>query len=102
MGKRSTAIPVTVSNPAALPAGVRCRCWRNGAGLPDGWACRMCVARRPSVGSRDVGRIVEPDGTAGTAFRRQGEAHHLRSEEHTSELQSLMRISYAVFCLKKK
>src|SRR3546814_5259801 len=28
--------------------------------------------------------------------------HWLRSEEHTSELQSLMRISYAVFCLKKK
>src|SRR3546814_2673527 len=28
--------------------------------------------------------------------------HHIRSEEHTSELQSLMRISYAVFCLKKK
>src|SRR3546814_7085176 len=32
------------------------------------------------------------------AFRREGS----RSEEHTSELQSLMRISYAVFCLKKK
>src|SRR3546814_2027292 len=29
-------------------------------------------------------------------------ATHMRSEEHTSELQSLMRISYAVFCLKKK
>src|SRR3546814_10224676 len=29
-------------------------------------------------------------------------AHQSRSEEHTSELQSLMRISYAVFCLKKK
>src|SRR3546814_5797667 len=28
--------------------------------------------------------------------------HQIRSEEHTSELQSLMRISYAVFCLKKK
>src|SRR3546814_2907762 len=28
--------------------------------------------------------------------------HQCRSEEHTSELQSLMRISYAVFCLKKK
>src|SRR3546814_10345021 len=28
--------------------------------------------------------------------------HGFRSEEHTSELQSLMRISYAVFCLKKK
>src|SRR3546814_8146852 len=37
--------------------------------------------------------------------RRQNERtiiHQLRSEEHTSELQSLMRISYAVFCLKKK
>src|SRR3546814_4200708 len=31
-----------------------------------------------------------------------GVNHLLRSEEHTSELQSLMRISYAVFCLKKK
>src|SRR3546814_2081875 len=31
-----------------------------------------------------------------------GAAHQVRSEEHTSELQSLMRISYAVFCLKKK
>src|SRR3546814_6329017 len=29
-------------------------------------------------------------------------AHGIRSEEHTSELQSLMRISYAVFCLNKK
>src|SRR3546814_5176151 len=38
---------------------------------------------------------------------RRSSNHHLfgiptRSEEHTSELQSLMRISYAVFCLKKK
>src|SRR3546814_11843526 len=32
----------------------------------------------------------------------QGCGHNPRSEEHTSELQSLMRISYAVFCLKKK
>src|SRR3546814_8148307 len=31
-----------------------------------------------------------------------GEAEHARSEEHTSELQSLMRTSYAVFCLQKK
>src|SRR3546814_2840298 len=31
-----------------------------------------------------------------------GSVHETRSEEHTSELQSLMRISYAVFCLKKK
>src|SRR3546814_2176744 len=34
--------------------------------------------------------------------RRFVAATHRRSEEHTSELQSLMRISYAVFCLKKK
>src|SRR3546814_6540024 len=33
---------------------------------------------------------------------QQGEVSIVRSEEHTSELQSLMRISYAVFCLKKK
>src|SRR3546814_1363753 len=31
-----------------------------------------------------------------------GNPHAVRSEEHTSELQSLMRISYAVFCLQKK
>src|SRR3546814_3689317 len=31
-----------------------------------------------------------------------GDGNAIRSEEHTSELQSLMRISYAVFCLKKK
>src|SRR3546814_2525899 len=34
--------------------------------------------------------------------RHRAEFTHGRSEEHTSELQSLMRISYAVFCLKKK
>src|SRR3546814_1796880 len=34
--------------------------------------------------------------------RLQPAGLHTRSEEHTSELQSLMRISYAVFCLKKK
>src|SRR3546814_3406287 len=44
----------------------------------------------------------------GSALNKEGIAvrsgHHCaqRSEEHTSELQSLMRISYAVFCLKKK
>src|SRR3546814_7266901 len=40
---------------------------------------------------------------AGQKFRPDLiDARLLRSEEHTSELQSLMRISYAVFCLKKK
>src|SRR3546814_4516691 len=45
--------------------------------------------------------------TSGTPFSRDARAEGIqstmtRSEEHTSELQSLMRISYAVFCLKKK
>src|SRR3546814_9077921 len=47
------------------------------------------------------------DGSIGIeeAVSRSGTVLHgfmIRSEEHTSELQSLMRISYAVFCLKKK
>src|SRR3546814_2375849 len=41
-------------------------------------------------------------GADGGARRAAGRWRCLRSEEHTSELQSLMRISYAVFCLKKK
>src|SRR3546814_1029434 len=43
-------------------------------------------------------------GTSNVAAERSPRVakSHLRSEEHTSELQSLMRISYAVFCLKKK
>src|SRR3546814_1644829 len=41
-------------------------------------------------------RVEGGESRSGVAMRRS------RSEEHTSELQSLMRISYAVFCLKKK
>src|SRR3546814_9289840 len=41
------------------------------------------------------------DQQAAAAFRK-AVSKRRRSEEHTSELQSLMRISYAVFCLKKK
>src|SRR3546814_10754717 len=56
----------------------------------------------------------EPAADSGEALRIEGlpevplwrpspmVGHSMRSEEHTSELQSLMRISYAVFCLKKK
>src|SRR3546814_6621441 len=51
---------------------------------------RVCSSRRQS-------RTVRPANVGwGRAFATS------RSEEHTSELQSLMRISYAVFCLKKK
>src|SRR3546814_4900884 len=41
-------------------------------------------------------------GSGGGAELGAAATDYLRSEEHTSELQSLMRISYAVFCLKKK
>src|SRR3546814_7556454 len=43
-----------------------------------------------------------PPAAGGLAVRGLGPRQGDRSEEHTSELQSLMRISYAVFCLKKK
>src|SRR3546814_1251064 len=55
-----------------------------------GDAVRLAAAPRASRGAADPRQSVG-------AGRRGG-----RSEEHTSELQSLMRISYAVFCLKKK
>src|SRR3546814_3094724 len=48
-------------------------------------------------------RLAEfADMEAAAPLHRQARRLHVRSEEHTSELQSLMRISYAVFCLKKK
>src|SRR3546814_17319735 len=48
-------------------------------------------------------RATQQSGRA-VGFKRSSQAYNTpgRSEEHTSELQSLMRISYAVFCLKKK
>src|SRR3546814_4712348 len=52
------------------------------------------------VAARDRRPPVAPFGGLGDGHRGQESA--FRSEEHTSELQSLMRISYAVFCLKKK
>src|SRR3546814_9230243 len=48
-----------------------------------------------AMGGAVAGQVFEGD-------RRFDIVVRLRSEEHTSELQSLMRISYAVFCLKKK
>src|SRR3546814_5427861 len=57
--------------------------------------------RRPARGRRLGGeRPVRPAGGRGRP--RPPAVRPARSEEHTSELQSLMRISYAVFCLKKK
>src|SRR3546814_10257187 len=54
------------------------------------------------VADRDAD-VLELDGHAPNLGQQTPRQHRARrSEEHTSELQSLMRISYAVFCLKKK
>src|SRR3546814_1594113 len=61
------------------------------------WLTRFCtrtVASSASVPGRKVTVICSTPSEPATDL--------VRSEEHTSELQSLMRISYAVFCLKKK
>src|SRR3546814_3711706 len=51
---------------------------------------------------RNRGEAAHDHSVTRTLVRRGDHADARRSEEHTSELQSLMRISYAVFCLKKK
>src|SRR3546814_7777169 len=72
--------------------------------LPDQAARRRRHLRRRQVGTgarRGVedDPLLEPLEQIRVGWNRRRRS---RSEEHTSELQSLMRISYAVFCLKKK
>src|SRR3546814_9193634 len=59
---------------------------------PSGRTGKLSAALPLYHGGRISGHQLQPVSVAAPA----------RSEEHTSELQSLMRISYAVFCLKKK
>src|SRR3546814_7429898 len=56
-----------------------------------GYALRLGFRQIKGFSPEDAKRLVVARGNS-----------YARSEEHTSELQSLMRISYAVFCLKKK
>src|SRR3546814_8995359 len=81
-------------------------CSRQSAAPPD-----LRIACQPEGQRRGVERADRKQGQprrgnerrAEKADPRQGkQTPRTRSEEHTSELQSLMRISYAVFCLKKK
>src|SRR3546814_7009531 len=84
-------------------------------GLSTAWALRRHGAEvtvveqgplpNPLGSSVDQHRLIRYAYGAQAGYTRMvREAFHAweRSEEHTSELQSLMRISYAVFCLKKK
>src|SRR3546814_6642747 len=69
---------------------------------PGGW---KPAAGDPTAGER--ARHLPEHRAGGLRATARGRLHRRprrlrRSEEHTSELQSLMRISYAVFCLKKK
>src|SRR3546814_7090924 len=63
----------------------------------DGGVTRLGDVARIELGAAEYGlrALLDNQPAVGIAIMQ-------RSEEHTSELQSLMRISYAVFCLKKK
>src|SRR3546814_10258423 len=68
-------------------------------------SAKRCSCKPPMLSGRRWSMLDAP--SAGRRGRSPKpleirDLHSARSEEHTSELQSLMRISYAVFCLKKK
>src|SRR3546814_9256930 len=73
-------------------------------------AVAACAIKTAQIAKAITGNAVHLHGgigmtseyTVGRYLLRALVNERLRSEEHTSELQSLMRISYAVFCLKKK
>src|SRR3546814_17510322 len=69
-----------------------------------GHASATALARHGAVTTlvSGPGHLPDPSGLKTVHVETAQEMLAARSEEHTSELQSLMRISYAVFCLKKK
>src|SRR3546814_8044514 len=69
-------------------------------GLDPG-AARPFAGHQPAL-DRFIGRLEDMRGAHWPLLSASANWATARSEEHTSELQSLMRISYAVFCLKKK
>src|SRR3546814_9908863 len=72
---------------------------------PLSFECVPAPSRAVGAGAdADMGHVAELRGLVrGSDFGRAAQGDRLeRSEEHTSELPSLMRISYAVFCLKKQ
>src|SRR3546814_6024406 len=87
-----------IMRPALLEEYWNLRRSSSGSGDPD-----KPSKRYPCYETARKRYILSPPQPVGEPFLLDYMAYHsLRSEEHTSELQSLMRISYAVFCLKKK
>src|SRR3546814_7936022 len=80
------------------PAWVRAR--PAGKAVPS--ASGHAVQALPSPAAPPPGGFATGAGSGRRAQIDRSPRSYCRSEEHTSELQSLMRISYAVFCLKKK
>src|SRR3546814_1412715 len=73
-------------------------------GFPEArrMAAWLCWRTEPSEASDRPAAAAGNAGPACSGLRACETIRCVRSEEHTSELQSLMRISYAVFCLKQK
>src|SRR3546814_2451410 len=69
------------------------------AGKAERWRLPHATARASLQPGKE---LAAKEGAGGDDNGRGGQQPPVRSEEHTSELQSLMRISYAVFCLNKK
>src|SRR3546814_4509636 len=78
--------------------------WHGGRHRPPFYTLAEKSRMKPNdKGSMHLGLFLKATGHHIAAWHHPGVALDApRSEEHTSELQSLMRISYAVFCLKKK
>src|SRR3546814_10349129 len=72
------------------------------AGLLNRWRLRPGGTEGFRTAEVTAGGIDTAALSSKTFAAKQVPGLYFRSEEHTSELQSLMRISYAVFCLKKK
>src|SRR3546814_6259660 len=70
-------------------------------GIADHTEFKIIQTGNPAIDEQELSRIKMSEGRPGPVLRHIA-FQPARSEEHTSELQSLMRISYAVFCLKKK
>src|SRR3546814_4040414 len=85
-----------------LDDGVLTICGYNGRGIAPGTVFGRCLANLVLGRLRDDDCPLPCTTPRGARFRVVREGIIERSEEHTSELQSLMRISYAVVCMKQK